>query len=67
MTFKVKLRFRNAEDDGEVRILSNGKIQANNIELSGLREGPLLIDIMRRIASWMTKNEVLVMEIEDEE
>jgi len=67
MGLKIKLDFKDIEENGEIRILSNGKILANNIEIRSSNEGPILIDLIKRLSSWMIKNAVSTIELELEE
>jgi len=67
MGLKIKLDFKDIEENGEIRILSNGKILVDNMQIHSSNEGPILIDLIKRLSSWMTKNNVSTIELELEE
>jgi len=67
LVYEVTIKYVNNEDDGTIILHGGGKIQVNHVEILGVNDGPVLIDILKRFTAWMNKHEVEEVTIKENE
>jgi len=66
MGYKLKIKYNNSEGEGEIILTDSNKLKATGIVLNNANAGPALIDLIRKLTSWMSKNNIHSLEIEEE-
>jgi len=63
---KIRIKYKEG-DIGIIEVNETGKIDVTGVKLTTQSDGPVLFKLVKDLLPWMNRNQVKVIEIEQEE